>query len=379
MISSRFFGGLVFLAALGVAAWGITSRLHAQNALAQNSVADAQWQGEVTHALPESHVPDLILPGQLQAWTETPIYAHTSGYLKHWAVDIGQKVRAGQEIAEISTPDIDAQEAQAEAEMRTAEANEELARVTAQRYAALLPTKTVSPQDADNKRLDAEARKTALDAARANLERLHALDRFRKIVAPVDGIITARNVDVGTMIDSGSANGKATELFHLADTHRLRAYIPVPEDEVSSLPAGGVVRIEPRAFPGRTWSAQLVRHAQAIDPVNHTELVELNLEGGILLPGSYIEVHFPRHAAQQSVTLPANTLVFRASGTSVAVVNEHQVVSLKPVIVGRDLGERIEILSGISPSDRVVVSPPDSLAEGVTVIVHEAGALRKVP
>ncbi len=379
MISSRFFGGLVFLAALGVAAWGITSRLHAQNALAQNSVADAQWQVEVTHALPESHVPDLILPGQLQAWTETPIYAHTSGYLKHWAVDIGQKVRAGQEIAEISTPDIDAQEAQAEAEMRTAEANEELARVTAQRYAALLPTKTVSPQDADNKRLDAEARKTALDAARANLERLHALDRFRKIVAPVDGIITARNVDVGTMIDSGSANGKATELFHLADTRRLRAYISVPEDEVSSLPAGGAVSIEARAFPGRTWNTQLVRHAQAIDPTNHTELVELNLEGGTLLPGSYIEAHFPRRAAQQSVTLPANTLVFRASGTSVAVVNEHQVVSLKPVIVGRDLGERIEILAGISPSDRVVVSPPDSLSEGVMVVAHEVSAPRKAP
>ncbi|WP_035417396.1 efflux RND transporter periplasmic adaptor subunit [Ferrovum myxofaciens] len=379
MISSRFFGGLIFLVAVGVAAWGIMSRLHAQTALAQYSMADAQWQVEVTHALPESHVPDLILPGQLQAWTETPIYAHTSGYLKHWAVDIGQKVKAGQEIAEISTPDIDAQEAQAEAEMRTAEANDELARVTAQRYAALLPTKTVSPQDADNKRLDAEAKKTALDAARANLERLHALDRFRKIVAPVDGIITARNVDVGTMIDSGSANGKATELFHLADARRLRAYIPVPEDEVSSLPAGGAVNIEARTFPGRIWNTQLVRHAQAIDPINHTELVELNLEGGILLPGSYIEVHFPRHAAKQSVTLPANTLVFRANGTSVAVVNEHQVVSLKPVIVGRDLGERIEILAGISSSDRVVVSPPDSLADGVTVVAREAGALRKIP
>ncbi|WP_297474622.1 efflux RND transporter periplasmic adaptor subunit [Ferrovum sp.] len=379
MISSRFFGGLVFLGAAGVAAWGIMSRLHAQNALAQNSMADAQWQVEVTHALPENHVPDLVLPGQLQAWTETPIYAHTSGYLKHWTADIGQKVKAGQEIAEISTPDIDAQEAQAEAEMRTAEANEELARVTAQRYAALLPTKTVSPQDADNKRLDAEARKTALDAARANLERLHALDRFRKIVAPVDGIITARNVDVGTMIDSGSANGKATELFHLADTRRLRAYISVPEDEVSSLPAGGAVSIEARAFPGRTWNTQLVRHAQAIDPTNHTELVELNLEGGTLLPGSYIEAHFPRRAAQQSVTLPANTLVFRASGTSVAVVNEHQVVSLKPVIVGRDLGERIEILAGISPSDRVVVSPPDSLSEGVMVVAHEVSAPRKAP
>ncbi len=379
MISSRFFGGLLFLGAAGVAAWGIMSRLHAQNALAQNSMADAQWQVEVTHALPENHVPDLVLPGQLQAWTETPIYAHTSGYLKHWTADIGQKVKAGQEIAEISTPDIDAQEAQAEAEMRTAEANEELARVTAQRYAALLPTKTVSPQDADNKRLDAEARKTALDAARANLERLHALDRFRKIVAPVDGIITARNVDVGTMIDSGSANGKATELFHLADTRRLRAYISVPEDEVSSLPAGGAVSIEARAFPGRTWNTQLVRHAQAIDPTNHTELVELNLEGGTLLPGSYIEAHFPRRAAQQSVTLPANTLVFRASGTSVAVVNEHQVVSLKPVIVGRDLGERIEILAGISPSDRVVVSPPDSLSEGVMVVAHEVSAPRKAP
>lgn len=366
-------GIMVVMAGIGLAAFGIVERKAQYKALAKDSVAEARWQVEVTHGKPTTHVPDLVVPGQLQAWVDTPLYAHASGYLKQWNVDIGERVKAGQVIAVLSTPDLDAEEAQAAAQVKSAQANAELARLTASRYAVLLPTHTVSPQDADSKRLDAEAQQTLWEAARANLQRLQALDQYRYITAPVAGIVTTRNIDVGGLVDSGSANGRATELFHLADIHRLRAYVPVPESEVMALPAGGTVTLSLREFPGKMWQANLIRHAHAVDPLKHTELVELTLDnpGDKLLPGSYLEAHFPRQGAAQTLTLPANTLIFRASGTSVAVLKGNE-VHLKAVIVGRDFGDRLEILSGLSPADSVVVSPPDSLAEGDQVIAHEA-------
>lgn len=367
-------GGIILLVVgVGLAAFGIVERKRQSEVLARDSAADARWQVEVTHGQPELKVPDLVVPGQLQAWVDTPLYAHASGYLKQWNVDIGQRVKAGQVIAVLQTPDLDAEEAQAAAQVKSAQSEAELARVTAARYAALLPTHTVSPQDADSKRLDADAQQTTLEAARANLQRLQALDQYRFITAPVDGIVTVRNIDVGGMVDSGSANGQATELFHMADIRRMRAYVPVPETEVTALPTGGTVMLSLREFPGRLWPATLIRHARAVDPMKHTELVELTLDNPDekLLPGSYLEAHFPRRGSAQALTVPANTLIFRASGTSLAVLSG-EVVHLKPVIVGRDLGDRLEILSGLSSTDQVVVSPPDSLAEGAHVIPHEA-------
>ncbi len=365
-------GWLLGLGAL--AAWGITQRLQQQQALAQESLQMQHWQVATLKPHLPQEAGSIVLPGQLQAWTEAPIYAHSSGFLKHWNVDIGTRVKAGQLIAELSTPDVDAQLLQAQAQLRQAQADEELARVTAERYAKLLPTHTVSPQDVDNHRLDAASKLAALESARANLDRLRALDQFRRIEAPADGVVTVRNVDVGTLVDNGSANGKATELFHLADIHRLRVYVPVPEAEVPQLDLSQSIYFTLPARPGQHWSATLTHGSGAIDPATHTELLELQLDnpGGLLLPGSYLEAHFQMRPANGVLVLPANTLIFRATGTAVATVDEGHRVHLKPVQVGRDLGDNLEILSGISTNDAVVLSPPDSLAEGDTVVAQPA-------
>lgn len=366
--------GLMMVVALGLAARGIMERRQTGQALAQDAALGNRMQVEVTHGKPLAGLPELVVPGQLQAWVDTPIYAHASGYVKRWMVDIGGRVSQGQIIAELSTPDLDAEQAQAQAQQRSAEAAAELARVTAERYAKLLPSRTVSPQDADNKRLDASMQQQTLVAAQANTARLKAMDQYRFITAPRAGLITVRNVDVGTLVDGGSANGSAKELFHLADIHRMRAFIPVPEDEVGELPQGGKVTLTLRAYPGQTWSAQLVHRAHAVDPRQHTELVELDLDNTQekLLPGGYVEAHFSRSAASQALMLPSNTLLFRAAGTLVAVLDGEHRVHLAPVIVGRDLGDRLEILSGVTQTDMVVVSPPDSLSDGMQLVPRES-------
>ncbi len=366
---------LALLLALVSAGWGIFTRHEAHAALEENSRLEAQIQVETVHPLAESKVPDLVLPGQLQAWTETPIYAHTSGYLKRWLVDIGQPVKQGQLIAEISTPEIDQQEIQAQADLDTAQANARLASLTAQRYRDLLPTHTVSPQDVDNKQYDAAAKEAAVASAKANLERLHQLDVYKRIEAPVAGIITARNVDVGTMIDSGSSNGRAQELFHLAATHKLRAYVSVPESEAGLLHEGLTVHFDLSGKAAKSWTAVLTQTAHAVDPSSHTQLVELQLDNpqGQLLPGSYIEAHFPQAARHGVVSVPSNALIFRAQGTQVAVVDGQQKVHLAKVQIGRDMGSQLEILEGLTTAEAIVVSPPDSLTEGQPVVPHIHG------
>lgn len=371
--STLFWRVIFLLIVLAIAGWGIFSRLTARADLRKEAAQEAEVHVETTTPIPETHEPPLILPGQLQAWTETPVYAHTDGYLKRWLVDIGQPVKKGQLIAEISTPEIDQQEAQAKADVDSAAAEARLAQLTAQRYRALLPSKTISQQDADNQQYAANAKIAALASAQANLKRLHALDIYKRIVAPVDGVVTVRNVDIGTMIDSGSANGKATELFHVARTDRLRAYIPVPENESASIHANSQIPFDTRQYPGKQWQAKLVQHAHAIDPVTHTELVELQLDNldGHLLPGDYIEAHFPHAIHPGTVTVPANALIFRASGTLIATVDAQHKVHLQPVLVGRDFGRRLEILNGLSPQQAIVVSPPDSVTEGESVVAHQ--------
>ncbi len=358
--------------ALAIAGWGIFSRLEARAALKKEAAQESAIYVETVLPIPETHEPPLVLPGQLQAWTETPIYAHTDGYLQRWLVDIGQPVKKGQLIAEISTPELDQQEAQAKADVAAAYADAQLAQLTAQRYHDLLPSKTISQQDADNQQYAANAKAAALVSAQANLKRLHALDVYKRIVAPVDGIVTVRNVDIGTMIDSGSANGKATELFHVASIDRLRAYIPIPENESGSIHSGDLIMFDTRQYPGKHWQAKLVRHAKAIDPVTHTELVELQLNNpdDRLLPGDFIEARFSHLINPGTVTVPANALIFRASGTLIATVDTHNKVHLQKVLVGRDFGRRLEIITGLSPQQAVIVSPPDSITEGQSVIVH---------
>ena len=261
----RRWGWVLVIVGAVLAGRGILVRQQSEAELARDSGMATRWQVEVTHGHQEKVMPDLVIPGQLQAWVDTPLYAHASGYLKRWNADIGERVKAGQVIAEIRTPDLDAEEAQAQAQLHSAEANAELARVTAERYKVLLPSHTVSFQDVDNKRLDAVAQQHTLEAARANWERLQALDQYRFITAPFNGIVTVRHVDIGSMVDSGSANGQATELFHMADIHRMRAYVPVSESDVAGLPQTGNVNLTFRSFPGKSWKAQLVRRAHAVD------------------------------------------------------------------------------------------------------------------
>ena len=358
--------------ALAIAGWGIFSRLEARAALKKEAAQESAIYVETVLPIPETHEPPLVLPGQLQAWTETPIYAHTDGYLQRWLVDIGQPVKKGQLIAEISTPELDQQEAQAKADVAAAYADAQLAQLTAQRYHDLLPSKTISQQDADNQQYAANAKAAALVSAQANLKRLHALDVYKRIVAPVDGIVTVRNIDIGTMIDSGSANGRATELFHVASIDRLRAYIPIPEDESGSIHSGDLIMFDTRQYPGKHWQAKLVRHAKAIDPVTHTELVELQLNNPDerLLPGDFIEARFSHLINPGTVTVPANALIFRASGTLIATVDTHNKVHLQKVLVGRDFGRRLEIITGLNPQQAIIVSPPDSITDGQSVIVH---------
>ncbi len=370
MRRTRRFLLIVLLVAVLGAGWGIFTRIQAQAALKADTHAESVVHVDVVLPQRELHNPDLVLPGTLQAWTETPIYAHTSGYLKRWLVDIGQPVKAGQLIAEIDTPEVDQQLAQAEADLHTAQANAQLAQLTADRYRALLPTHTVSQQDLDNKLYDAAAKQAAEVSAQDNLARLRQLDVYKRIVAPVNGILTARNADIGTMIDSGSANGNAHELFHMADIHRLRVYVPVPESEANLIHPGATVMLDVRERPGKSWPAQLVHSASAIDPVSHTLLAELQLDNpdNALFPGGYVEAHFKRKNQENTFTVPSNALIFRSTGTLLAIVNPDHTVHLQAVSVGKDLGNTLEISTGLKADQAVVISPPDSIAEGQIVM-----------
>lgn len=366
----RFFGFILLLCAVIAAAWGIYTRSVAHGALERDAQNAATLHVNVMHPLLEKSTGELVLPGTLQAWIETPIYAHTSGYLKSWAVDIGQAVTAGQLIAEIETPEVDQQALQAEADLHTAIANAQLANLTAKRYAILLPTKTVSQQDLDNMQYNAAAKQAAVVAARDNLARYRQLDVYKKILAPYNGIITVRNIDIGTMIDTGTANGKARELFHLADTRKLRAYIPVPEDQAALVHKGDVIPVSVRGQPGKTWLALCTNTANAVDPVTHTVLIELQLDNPLnaLLPGAYIEAHFRQHVPSGTVTMPSNALIFNAEGTFMAVVLPNNTVHLQPITVGKDLGRSMEVTQGLNPSQQVIVSPPDDISEGAQVV-----------
>ncbi|MDE2342947.1 MAG: efflux RND transporter periplasmic adaptor subunit [Betaproteobacteria bacterium] len=352
-----------------LAGWGIFSRMRAQEALAQEARQESAIPVMVTKPSAESASEDLVLPGTLQAFTDTPIYARTNGYLKRWLVDIGTSVKAGQLLAEIDTPEVDQQVLQAEADLQTAEANNDLAQLTAKRWKALLATKTVSQQDADNKIGDAAAKQAALASARANLHRLRELESFKRIVAPFDGVITARNIDVGDLIDAGTGSGKARELFHMAAIRRLRVYAQVPESYARDMGAGDKAELQVREHPGRVFEAKLVNTANAIDPASHTLLVQLEVDNasGALLPGGYAEVHFKLKTHPGSLRVSANTLLFRPEGMQVAVVGKDNKVILQTVTMGRDFGKEVEVLAGLTADQSIVLNPSDSLVTGQAV------------
>jgi RND family efflux transporter MFP subunit len=354
----------------------IVARL-AGRALAEESLARSTLEAAVPSVnviRPQADAPNLqiALPGYTQAFTDTPVYARTSGYLKTWRFDIGAHVRKGALLAEIETPEVDQQLRQARADLATAQANLHLAVITAERNENLLKTRSVSQQDRDNSDGALAADKAIVQSNEGNVARLEQLQSYEKVYAPFDGIITARNTDIGALIDAG-ANSPSKELFHLAAISTLRVYVAVPEDYSRAAQPGATAGLTFDEFPGESFHGTLVRNANAIDLSSRTLLVEVDVDNptGRLLPGAYTFVHLslPGGAAQ-SVTLPSNTLLFRQEGLSAAVVRTGH-AQLIPVTIGRDYGERVEIVSGLQPTDEVITDPSDSLVSGTAV--HSAG------
>jgi len=365
---------ILLVVALVLGVWGEVSRVLARAALGKETADNAMPTVLTASPNHDSVGETLSLPGTVQAFIEAPIYARTSGYLKYWKADIGTQVSQGQVLGEIETPEIDQQLAQAVADLASARANEALADTTNVRWQGLLTTESVSKQDADQKSGDAAAKKAAADSAAANVSRLRQLESFKRIVAPFSGVITARNTDIGALINAGQSTG--SELFRIADTHRLRIYVQVPEAYAASISAGLAAELHFSGLPGKVYSATAVRTSNSLDPILRTLQVELELDNSQheVLPGAYAEVRFKLPANTVSLRLPANTVLFRAAGLQVATLDSQNRVVLKSIVQGRDFGNVIEVLSGLSPDDRVVLNPLDSLTDGQTVRV--AGAAR---
>jgi RND family efflux transporter MFP subunit len=352
----------------------LAGRAHAEAVLARETSEAAVQSVNVIN--PQTGAPnqEIALPGYTQAFIDTPVYARASGYLKTWRFDIGTHVKKGDLLAEIETPEVDQQLRQARADLSTAQANLSLAAITATRNENLLKTRSVSMQDRDNAAGALAAAKAIVQSNEGNVARLEQLQSYEKVLAPFDGIITARDTDIGALIDAG-ANSASKELFHLAAIDRLRIYVSVPERYARAAQPGATANITLDEFPGETFQGTLVRNANAIDLVSRTLLLEVDVENpaGRLLPGAYTFVHLTLPAATQSVTLPSNALLFRQEGLQAAVVrNGH--AQLVAVTIGRDYGEKVEILSGLQTSDAVIADPSDSLISGTAVHIAESKA-----
>jgi RND family efflux transporter MFP subunit len=368
---------LLLVIALVLGVWGEVSRSLARSALAKETAQAAMPTVTTTTPNRTALGEELVLPGNVQAFIEAPIYARTNGYLKLWNTDIGSRVTKGQLLAEIETPEVDQQYAQAQADLATARANETLSNSTNERWKGLLATESVSKQDAEEKAGDAAAKRAASDSAAANVARLRELESFKRVVAPFTGVITARNTDIGALINAGQSAG--TELFRIADTQQLRIYVLVPEAYAAVTNPGLEAELHFAEQPNKSYMAKTVRTSNALNPTLKTLQVELQLDNakGEVFPGAYAEVHFKLPASAESLRLPANTVLFRSAGLQVATVDEQDHVKLKSVVQGRDFGSTIEILSGIGPEDKVIVNPPDSLTDGVAVRIAPPAAASK--
>jgi RND family efflux transporter MFP subunit len=353
---------------IGLLVGAILPRIHARADLRRETAESAAPTVAVVKPKLSAPAEELVLPANVQAFSDSPIYARTNGYLRRWYVDIGAHVKSGQLLAEIDTPEIDQQLRQVRADLGTAQANLRLSQITAERYAGLLKSDSVSKQEADNAEGDYAAKKAALESAQANLRRLEELQSFEKIYAPFSGVITARNTDIGALIDSGSSGGTRTELFHMAQPDRLRVYVNVPEAYSQSAKPGLKADLTLTEFPGKRFEGTLVRTANAIDQATRTLLVEVDVSNptGQLLSGAYAEVHFKLPTMASSFILPVNTLLFRSEGLRVGVV-ENGHAELKPVTIGHDFGSEVEIVAGLHGNESIIVNPPDSLVSGEAV------------
>jgi RND family efflux transporter MFP subunit len=318
---------------------------------------------------------DIVLPANVQAFKDAPIYARTSGYLKRWYVDLGAHVKAGQLLAEIDTPEVDQQLHQALADLTTAEANMHLSEITANRYQGLLKSDSVSQQDADNAAGDYAAKKAIVQSFQANVRRLEDLQSFQNIYAPFDGVITARNTDIGQLIDPGSSGGAKSELFHIAAPGKLRVYVNVPQIYSQVAKPGLKADLMLAEFPGRHFEGRLVRTADAIDATSRTLLVEVEVNNptGELLAGAYAELHLKLPGDASTFTIPVNALLFRSEGLRVASVSDGK-ATLIPVTLGRDFGSEVEVLTGLSGNEELIVNPADSIVSGQAVRLAQAGS-----
>ena len=361
--------GLAVIAAVValIVFFGIGARSSSEHALEKATAVAAVPSVNVIYPAPSTLSSEISLPGNTQAFTDTPIYSRTSGYLKSWYFDIGARVRKGQLMAVIETPELDEQLQVAQADLKSSQANLNLADVTSERYQNLLKTNSVSTQETDVAMSDALAKKAAVDASMANVRRLEQLQSFEKVYAPFDGIVTARNVDIGALIQAGE-NTTPKELFHLAAIGKIRVFVAVPEAYSAAIKDGGKASLTLDEYPGRQFMGTIARNSSAIDQSTRTLNVEVDIENpkSELLPGAYVFVHFkvPEHAV--SLMLPSNTLLFRAEGLRVGVVRDGR-VQLVPVKIGKDEGANVEIASGVTTNDAVILNPSDSLASGERV------------
>jgi RND family efflux transporter MFP subunit len=348
---------------------GLVPRWLARRSLDKETLENAVQFVAVVSPEPGKSDMGVPLPAEVQAFVEAPIYARASGYLKKWDVDIGQHVEAGQLLAEIDTPEVDQQLEQAKAEVAQADANLALAKSTSERWVDLLKTASVSEQETAEKQADFALKKADLEAANANLHRLEDLKNFARVTAPFAGTITTRDTDVGQLITAGS--GRA--LFHLAQTNPLRVYVHVPQTLSRQIEPGQDAELIISELPGRQFDAKVVRTAGAMDPSSRTLLAELQVKNpkNEILAGSYAQVRFSDPLGNPTLTLPANTLLFRSEGMQVGVVDPGGKVEIRTVKLGRDFGQTVEIVDGINTGDHVIVNPPDSLASGMTVRVSE--------
>ncbi|HKC12944.1 MAG TPA: efflux RND transporter periplasmic adaptor subunit [Vicinamibacteria bacterium] len=371
--------GVVLMFA-GIFAYGVFTRL-GHGAVVQAETAQMAAPS-VSVVSPQRSAPsqEIVLPGNVQPFMSAPIYARTSGYLKRWHTDIGAHVRKGQLLAEIETPEVDQQLQQARGNLATAQANLTLAEITKDRYQALLATHAVAQQDVDNAIGTYNANKAILDANQANVKQLEALQSFQRIYAPFDGIITARNTDVGALIASGSAGGVKTDLFHISQPGKLRVYVSIPEAYSQAATPGLTAELTLAEFPGRRFQGTLVRTSNSINFATRTLLGEVAVENpsGELLSGSYAEVHLKVPGQAPVYLLPVSTLIFRAQGLQVAVVQNGNAV-LTPVTPGRDFGDQIEIVSGLKGDESVISNPPDSLVSGEKVQVVPSASTKGAP
>jgi RND family efflux transporter MFP subunit len=383
-LSRSLFVGLGILAMLlGVVIYsGIHQRAVAASSLGAATERDAISTVNVVEPKSGAAVQDLVLPGTTQAFIDTPIFARTNGYLKQWYFDIGAHVQQGQLLAVIETPELDQQLGEAQANLKTAQANEKLAEITATRWQNLLKTDSVSKQETDQAVQDLSAKQATVESMTADVHRLQQLQSYEKVYAPFSGVITARNTDVGALINAGAggAQGMATvpqELFHMAAVNRLRIFVSVPEVDSDAAQNGAKAALTLDEFPGETFQGTIVRNSDAIDLNSRTLNVEVDIDNrdGRIRPGAYVFVHLKlldnAKKATSSLVIPANTLLFRSEGLRVGVVQGDR-AELVPIKIGRDYGSTVEVIDGLKPTDQVIINPSDSLTTGTPVRINAA-------